>query len=959
MRQAPIKVCGMGSEVERPPHAECFSPTRAYPRIVLVLVIAIAYWITGRLSLLLAIPPGYATAIWPASGIALAGVLVCGYGVWPGIVLGSFLVNIWTCFNAANGPTMLTSAALATSIGLGAALQALLGAFLVRRYVGFPNALDRDWDISLFLALGGPVSCLVNATIGVGTLVVEDLVPRTIALSNWCTWWIGDSIGVLVATPLILIWTAEPRQLWRRRRLSVAVPLVVALAFTVGFFTYTETQERDRLRLTFGQRAATLAHTIEENFDNYLDILRAIQSFYDSSHRVERHEFHTFVQASLTHRPGIQALAWVPRMLESERVAYEEIARQEGYPSFQLTEQGPQGQMVRAAQRSEYFPVYYVEPYVGNEASLGFDLASNPARRDTLYRARDTGEPMATQRLTLVQETGHQFGFLICMPLYSNGRLPPTMAMRHQNLSGFAVAIFRLDDMLEATLHGVDRQGMELWIIDELAPDGDRLLYGFPRDVQTEAGATFDAVPKKSLSEVHWSTTLELAGHYWTLHFAPTLTYLATQQTWQPWAVRLGCLLLTGLLGAFLLVITSRTTQVERLVAERTAELQHANTWLQTEISERRRIEEALSEREARTRAILETAIDGIVTIDEQGTIESFNPAAERLFGYAATEVMGQSIGMLMPLPYGEEHGDYLARYRHTGERRVIGIRREVLGQRKDGTTFCMELDVSEVRLEGRRLFTGIVRDITERRHAEAELARTNAELRSSNQELEQFAYVASHDLKAPLRGIAHLTTWIEEDLTGVIESDLRDKMGLLRGRVRRLEALLDDLLEYSRVGRVAETVKAVDTRAVVTDITTLLAPPEGFTVTVAETLPTFDTAEKPLRQVFMNLLSNAIKHHDRPDGHIEVAVRDQGEYYEFLVTDDGPGILPMFQTRIFQMFQTLKSRDEVEGSGMGLALVKKVVEGQGGLIRVESDATRRGTTMRFTWRKQWQGKQA
>jgi light-regulated signal transduction histidine kinase (bacteriophytochrome) len=270
-----------------------------------------------------------------------------------------------------------------------------------------------------------------------------------------------------------------------------------------------------------------------------------------------------------------------------------------------------------------------------------------------------------------------------------------------------------------------------------------------------------------------------------------------------------------------------------------------------------------------------------------------------------------------------------------------------------------MELDVSEVRLRGRQLFTGIVRDVTERRHAEAELARTNAELRSSNQELEQFAYVASHDLKAPLRGIAHLTTWIEEDLTDGIESDLRQKMVLLRGRVRRLETLLDDLLEYSRVGRVAETIKVVDTRVLVTDITTLLAPPEGFTVTVADTLPTFDTAEKLLRQVFMNLLSNAIKHHDRPDGHIEIAVRDHDEYYEFLVADDGPGIPPMFHTRIFQMFQTLKSRDEVEGSGMGLALVKKVVEGQGGAIRVESDASHCGTTMRFTWRKQWQGKQA
>jgi signal transduction histidine kinase len=181
--------------------------------------------------------------------------------------------------------------------------------------------------------------------------------------------------------------------------------------------------------------------------------------------------------------------------------------------------------------------------------------------------------------------------------------------------------------------------------------------------------------------------------------------------------------------------------------------------------------------------------------------------------------------------------------------------------------------------------------------------------------------------------------------------------MALLHGRVRRLEALLDDLLQYSRVGRGSEVVKRVDTRTLVMDIVTLLSPPAGFIVIGADTLPTFDTVEEPLRQVFMNLIGNAIKHHDRSTGRIEVAVRDQGEWYEFRVTDNGPGIPSAFHTKIFQMFQTLKPRDEVEGSGMGLAIAKKVVEGQGGTIRVESDAIHRGTTLRFTWRKQWQGR--
>jgi signal transduction histidine kinase len=264
---------------------------------------------------------------------------------------------------------------------------------------------------------------------------------------------------------------------------------------------------------------------------------------------------------------------------------------------------------------------------------------------------------------------------------------------------------------------------------------------------------------------------------------------------------------------------------------------------------------------------------------------------------------------------------------------------------RKDGQEFPVELTLSTWTTTEGRFYGGIIRDITERKRA-VELARSNAAL-------EQFAYVVSHDLKAPLRGIAYLATWIEADLAGVMTDDVRRKMTLLHSRVRRLERLLDDLLQYARLDQSTAVVKPVDTRGLVTDIVALLAPPEEFTVTIADTLPVFATAEEPLRQVFLNLIGNAIKHHDRPDGRIEITIQEQDEFYEFLVTDDGPGIPPVFHTKIFQMFQTLKPRDEVEGSGIGLAIVQKVVQGQGGSVCVESDGVHRGTTMRFTWRKQ------
>src|ERR671924_1154593 len=237
---------------------------RHFHTLVLVLGIAAAYCVTGRLGLLLALPPGYATAVWPPSGIALGAILLGGYRGWPGILLGSWLLNLAVSLESPHG-ALLKGVVLSTSIGLGAALQAVVGAYLVRRVVGFPNPLSRERDIGAFLGLGGPVSCLTNATVGVTSLWIAGKIPWAAYFLHWWTWWIGDTIGVLVVTPLLLSWLAEPRDPWYHRRLSVAVPLMGAFALAVVMFVYTRGQEQERLQLTFERQAENLAQTIESH----------------------------------------------------------------------------------------------------------------------------------------------------------------------------------------------------------------------------------------------------------------------------------------------------------------------------------------------------------------------------------------------------------------------------------------------------------------------------------------------------------------------------------------------------------------------------------------------------------------------------------------------------------------------------------------------------------------------
>lgn len=247
-----------------------------------------------------------------------------------------------------------------------------------------------------------------------------------------------------------------------------------------------------------------------------------------------------------------------------------------------------------------------------------------------------------------------------------------------------------------------------------------------------------------------------------------------------------------------------------------------------------------------------------------------------------------------------------------------------------------------------RRLSGPIIHNLEDRADKLEKLTR---DLAQSNKDLEQFAYVASHDLKSPLRGIENLVDWLTEDLEGKLDEKNQRYLELLKGRSERMDALLDGLLEYSRVGRKNQTVKRVDTGAMIADIWDLMAPPSMANLTLAQDLPVFDTPEIPLELVFRNLINNAVKHHDRKDVNIVVDCSPVGSFYRFTVQDDGPGIAPEFQERIFGIFQTLKSRDEVEGSGMGLALVKRTVEFYGGTVEIRSNPGQgRGSTFCFTW---------
>jgi light-regulated signal transduction histidine kinase (bacteriophytochrome) len=252
----------------------------------------------------------------------------------------------------------------------------------------------------------------------------------------------------------------------------------------------------------------------------------------------------------------------------------------------------------------------------------------------------------------------------------------------------------------------------------------------------------------------------------------------------------------------------------------------------------------------------------------------------------------------------------------------------------------------------------GLSRDISDVKEIQMERDAVLRDLARSNHDLEQFAYVVSHDLKAPLRAVTNLSTWIEEDLSDCLTEDSRQHMKLLRQRVARLDLLISDILKYSRAGAADAQAVVVDSGALVRDVVRMLNLPAGWVVTITPNMPTIETHKTALEQVFANLIGNAVKHHhDQSNARIEVAATDAGTFVEFSVRDNGPGIDGAFHSRIFEVFRTLQPGDQAESSGIGLSIVKRLVERCGGEVRLESQAGS-GAIFSFTWPKTLHGDQ-
>ena len=487
---------------------------------------------------------------------------------------------------------------------------------------------------------------------------------------------------------------------------------ILGVVLTLGFSGLLHDLEQKEMAIEFVDAAQTHQLLFQNSIEAYLAGLDGLSRFYISTDAFNRSSFRTYVTSFLAANPEIQALEWIPRVSLDARTRYELAAHKDGFTDFVITERNPESELIPAAQRAEYYPVYYMEPLVGNEAALGFDLASNATRLAALEKARDTAQDVATARIQLVQESGQQYGFLVFKPVYRGGKDPGTIDLRRMYLEGFMLGVFRIGDILETSLAPISSRYTHVIVTarDNSAQPDKQLLHvlNAKRAVLSSSDSTETSQLWAKPGRFEQTVNFRVADRQWSITLVMAEPKLTFNQQISGWAVLLIGLMFTTLAALYYLSSQYNIIKTQQLVDKRTSEL---------------------SRSEGLIRNVLETIGDGVITTNERGIVQSINRAAEIIFGYKADEVNGNNVTMLMPESYAADHDGYLKRYQDTHKKHIIGDGREVEGMRKDGSHFPLYLVVSEVIFEGKSIFTGLVRDITERKKSEEALLESEEQL--------------------------------------------------------------------------------------------------------------------------------------------------------------------------------------------------------------------------------------
>lgn len=514
------------------------------------LLLAVAYAVTGWLAHRMTHAEVFASLVWMPAGIALGTLLARGRRLWPGVFMGALAINFHTLPASLSPEAAIAGAA---AMAAGASLQAWCGAFLAHRLVGRRVSLDTGRTIWCFFAICCLATSTISAIFGTVTLGWLEIIDGKVMAGTWAAWWVGDSLGVALVTPPTLALLMRDSLLWRRRRLTAALPLLAALVIVSVAFLVVGRFERNNQEAEFDRNAGLLASSLHSAFRLAEETPSMLKDFHQANGSLDRGGLEGLARRVHMRHSSILALAWAPRVAAGERAAYERSRARSAPGDKGIEERDGGGSRRAAADRSEYFPIEWVVPAVRSGAVAGLDLGADPIVKRALEAARRSGMPAVSQRLRLGNGAGPWVvAFLV--PVWKvDAQAVDAM------LDGFALSLVDVGQLTESALQELPREGIALRIEDMLAAPQDRVLY--------ESGAPDNSGPHR------YTSRFDHAGALWQMSFTSDIRHPFFQQAANVWPVFLGGLLFSILLSAFLLMLTGYSVRAEELVLERTRDL--------------------------------------------------------------------------------------------------------------------------------------------------------------------------------------------------------------------------------------------------------------------------------------------------------------------------------------------------------------------------------------------------
>lgn len=892
-----------------------------------ILVLGAAYALGGAIGLDLAIPPGYATVIWPASGIALVGLLAWGRRHWPAVWLGSFAINVFHALNGAEAHITLAQTLLnGTVFGLGASVQAVVGASAARRWFLSGVELSDLRRLAAFLGAVMLAPSLIAATVGATSLTLGAHLDAALALRNWYTWYGGDVLGILVVLPTLLFSPASPVPLrWRGRRLrgvtaTVAICLALATGMTFALWKHSVEQQFTRAHASFFATTTETERALERRFEIYSQALDGAAGLLAVDPAMTENRWSSYVATTgiERHLPGLLGIGTIEAMSSKALAELVEETERNGDPP--LTVHPMTG-------RDLHYVVTLVAPFERNRRIYGLDLGFDPNRRAALEQARVVGRPMLTPPIGLLQRTSPKPGFLLLLPL---GATPHG---HDEKVPGFRWAYAPIEiDHIFAGLTSGQGQDFTLEVFEGQGTDPAHRIYA------TEMGTTETGALGNRDALFVRTANVTVSGRKWTLRWASLAPFEARVMSNEPLSVLLGGGLVTVLLGLLLSHFVRREATISREVDLATGEL--------VRLAEERRL--AVEELNESNRLLLlaeATVHVGHWRLDFESGQMMWSEELFHIHGVPPGEAPTSAEVLEFYVP--EDRAIVVAAI-EAARKYGAPCRFAACVRRADGALRHVEV-VAHIEPDGSGhpggLF-GVLADRTEEVELRNELLRTRDEARAAADAKSAFLANMSHDIRTPMNAVLGFA----ELLHGAdLPPEQHRQVGIILDSGRNMMSLLNDILDLSKIdaGRMELVERSFDLHELLGGAIELFrqsAAERGIVLDLVldPAVPQWIRGDKVrIRQILDNLLSNAVKFTGK--GQVTLTARgERGKGAARLVisvSDTGIGIAADRQQHIFDGFTQADAsiHERFGGTGLGLAICARLAALMGGTVAVES----------------------